>query len=226
MKTTYIHHPLRDITYKSKRNRYFMESERQALLAYRTAHDDTWRMKLRFEKAKGDVLLTQNLLHDMDYEREELEEMLEYYTTEIDLTDADIAHTIEIRFQVELRNFYLQVRKQHQRIITFYDKVAVLESTYADLIDTYYRAGKPIDPLNFRVLDDIFKFHEDRETNIKSLDKDLQEFLETLNAVYAILDEYIQLYSEFSQHYSASLQKTEQLMKAKQKLNSVWGDEE
>jgi len=150
---------------------------------------------------------------------------LAYYTTQIDLTDVNIAHTIEIRFQVELRDFYLQVRKLHQRIIKFYDHVAALESEYNELIDTYFRSSKPIDPLNFSILDDIFKFHEDRETNIKSLDKDLQEFLQTLNAVYAILDEYIQLYNEFSQHYSASLQKIEHLMKAMQKLNSIWGDE-
>lgn len=225
MKTIYIHHPLRDITYKSKNERYFMDSERQALLDYRTAHDDTWRMKLRFEKAKGDVLLTQNLLYDIDYEREELEEMWEYYLTQVDLTEADIVHTIEIRFQVELRDFYLQIHKLHQRLIKFYDHVAALESEYNELIDAYFRSRKPIDPLQFNVLDDIFKFHEDRETNIKSLDKDLQEFLQTLNAVYAILDEYIQLYNEFSQHYSASLQQIEHLMKATQKLNRIWGDE-
>lgn len=223
MKIIAIQHPLRDITYKSKNDRYFMDSERQALLDYRTAHDDTWRMKLRFEKAKGDVLLAQNELLDIDYEREELQEIWSYYQEQADLTDVNAAHTLEMRFQVELRALYLQVRKLHQRTIHFYDKVAVLEMEYADLTDTYLRAGKPIDPLNFRILDDIFRFHEDRETDIKSLDKDLQEFLKMLTSVYLILDDYVQLYSEFNQHYSASLQKTADLMKATQKLNGVWG---
>lgn len=225
MKTIYIHHPLRDITYKSKKERYFMDSERQALLDYRTAHDNTWRMKLRFEKAIGEVFLAQNQLHDIDYEREELEEMWGYYLKQVDLTDVDIIHNIEIRFQVELRDFYLQVRKLHQRIIKFYDNVAVLDSEYTDLTNTYFKSSKPIDPLNFSILDDIFKFHEDRETDIKSLDKDLQEFLQTLTAVYVLLDDYIQLYNTFYQHYSTSLQKVEHLMKATQKLNSIWGDE-
>ncbi|TYR31236.1 hypothetical protein FXV77_21315 [Sphingobacterium phlebotomi] len=225
MKTIYIHHPLRDITYKSKKERYFMDSERQALLDYRTAHDNTWRMKLRFEKARGEVFLAQNQLHDIDYEREELEEMWGYYLKQVDLTDVDIIHNIEIRFQVELRDFYLQVRKLHQRIIKFYDNVAVLDSEYTDLTNTYFKSSKPIDPLNFSILDDIFKFHEDRETDIKSLDKDLQEFLQTLTAVYALLDDYIQSYNTFYQHYSTSLQNVEQLMKATQKLNSIWGDE-
>lgn len=225
MKTIYIHHPLRDITYKSKQERYFMESERRDLLNYRAAHDEVWRMKLRFEKAKGEVFLSQNLLHDIDYEQEELKEMWEYFLTQVDFADADITHTLEIRFQVELRDFYLQIRKLHQRIIKFYDHVAILESEYNELVDTYFRSSKPIDPLNFTILDDIFEYHEDRETNIKSLDKDLQEFLQTLNAVYTILEEYMQLYTEFSRHYALSLQKIEQLMKATQKLNRIWGDE-
>lgn len=222
MKTIYIHHPLRDITYKSRKKRYFMESEHRDLLKYRSAHDEVWRMKLHFEKAKGEVLLAENQLHDIDYDREELEEIWGYYLTQIDLADANITHVLEMRFQVELRDFYLQIRKLHQRIIKFYDNVAVLESEYTDLINTYFKSSKPIDPHNFRVLDDIFKFHEDRETNIKSLDKDLQEFLQTLTAVYERLDDYIEWYTTFYQHYSASLQKIEHLMKATQKLNVIW----
>lgn len=222
MKTIYIQHPLRDITYKSREKRYFMASERQDLLDYRAAHDDAWRMKLRFEKAKGEVLLAQNKLHDVDYEREDLEEMRTYYLTQVDLTDDHAAHSVDIQLQVELRDFYLQVRNLHQRIITFYDNVAALESEYKDLTDTYFRSTKPIDPLNFRILDAIFEHPEDRETDIKSLDKDLQEFLQKLARVYAILDDYIQLYNEFHQHYSTSLQKVGQLMQAAQKMNSIW----
>lgn len=223
MRIIAIQHPLRDIMYKSKEERYFMDSERQVLLNYRIAHDDTWQMKLRFEKAKGDVLLAQNELQDIDYDREDLEEMWTYYLAQIDLADIDIIHTLEMRFQVELRDFYLQIRKLHQRIIQFYDKVAVLESEYADLTDTYLRADKPIDPLNFRVLDNIFECHEDRETDIKSLDSDLQQFLQTLTSVYTILDDYTLLYSDFYRHYSTSLQKVAGLMNDTQKLNSIWG---
>lgn len=222
MKTIYIQHPLRDITYKSKEDHYFMESEHLDLLKYRAAHDEVWQMKLRFEKTRGDVLITQHKLQDIDYEREALEDMWAYYLTQIDLNDPQRIHTLEMRFQVELRNFYLQIRKLHHLIIKFYDHVAMLESEYTDLTDTYFKFGRPIDPLNFRVLDDIFKFHEDRETDIKSLDQDLQEFLQTLNEVYATLDDYTQIYTEFYQHYSASLKKIEELMKATQKLNSIW----
>ena len=222
MTTIYIPHPFRDITYQSKNKYYFLPYERQQLQRYRAAHDEAWQLKQRFETAKGAALLAQNELNDYDYDREELEFIWENYVTEIDFTDKALLHTLDIRAQVELRDFYLEVRKLHERLIKFYDKLAAVEAEYKELTKSYLRQDKPLDPLNFTLLDDIFKFHEDRETDIESLDQDLQAFLQELTAVYAILDTYVEVYSALHTQYGDSLHKMAQLMHTIQQLDNLW----
>ena len=224
MKTITIQHPLRLISYKSKHDRYFMDSERRDLLAYRRAHDEAWRMKIHFQQVQGEVLLTQHELDDMTYDRQELEEMWDYYRDQVDFNHPELIFQVEMRFQVELRDFYLQVRGLQQKSIRFYDKVAALEIDYKVIIDSYYRGKKPLDPLDFHILDDIFTFASDRETDIVSLDEDLQAFLQELGAIYTDLDNYIASYSAFYTQYQQQLQKVAELLQTIKPLDRIWSD--
>lgn len=53
MKNITVDHPLRSISYQMQDNRYLQT----ALDNYRLAHDQVWRMKLLFEKEKGETQL-------------------------------------------------------------------------------------------------------------------------------------------------------------------------
>src|SRR5690606_36755129 len=157
-----------------------------------------------------------------EYDREELEFIWENYVTEINFTDKALLHTLDIRAQIGSRDLYLEVRKLHDRLIKFYDKLAAVEAEYKELTKSYLRQDNPLDPLNFSLLDDILKFHEDRESDIESLDQDLHAFLQELTVVYAILDTYVELYSALHNQYGDSLHKMAQLMHTIQQLDNLW----
>ena len=222
MKTIIIQHPLRTISYKTQDEPYFMPSEHKTLQAYRAAHDEAWRMKMRFEQASGEVLLVQHRLDDINYELRELENMWGYYTEQLDFSAYNIQDQIELRFQVELRDFYLQVRRAHQDTIEFYDQIARQEMEYKQLTDTYYRHKKPLDPLDFHVLDDIFNHPSDRDTDIVSLDADLQAFLKELTGIYQLLEDYLIAYSMLTTAYHHTLAKLGKLQEAIKPLDRVW----
>ncbi|WP_146191116.1 hypothetical protein [Sphingobacterium athyrii] len=55
---------------------------------------------------------------------------------------------------------------------------------YIQFIITY--KIKPIDPLNFQVLQSVFEHYEDMQVDVVSLDRDLQEFLTIVTEVYEL----------------------------------------
>ena len=122
-----------------------------------------------------------------------------------------------------MRDFYTQVGQLKKTLVKFYDRIAPLRQAYTDIIDMYFRAEKPLDPTQFKVLDDVFRFHDDMQVTITSLDKDLQRFLQVLTDIYAFLeDEYIPHYSVLDNAYGAALHRSVELVKSVQVFNNVW----
>jgi hypothetical protein len=224
MKNITIDHPLRTISYQAHDDRYPLNHETQALDNYRLAHDQAWRMKLLFEKEKGEAQLALINLHKLDEERHEFNNMFDFYKEQIDFSSKSLHTELEVGFQVELRNFYNSVIEQHRKLVQFYDVIGTRDREYAIITDTYFRGEKPIDPLHFEVLDSVFRHHEDMHVDVVSLDKDLQQFLAVLTDVYLLLDSYIQQYNILYTAYSDILQKTAQLTKDVQVLQKVWGE--
>ncbi len=222
-KTVLITHPLRDIVYELKENDFPSQIEVNAWEAYRRAHDEAWRMKLRFEKEKGEALLACIDLEKLTARLEEFEGLRDHYLRQADFSDAAAAANVDIRFQVELRDFYTQVGQLQKTLVKFYDRIDPLKQAYTDIIDTYFRAEKPLDPAQFKVLDDVFRFHDDMQVTITSLDKDLQGFLQVLTDIYAFLeDEYITHYNVLNNAYGEALHRSVDLVKSVQVFNKVW----
>lgn len=213
MKTICIKHPLRNLIYTTKKEGLSLNHEIQSLNEYRKAHDEVWKMKLLFEKERGSVLLAIIKIDLMDREYQELLEMYNFYKENSQISESTSMYNIDYKLQVELRDFYLQVKELHQAILRFYDEVRICTTAYNAIIDTFYRGDKPIDPLNFTVLDSIFLHHEDMDVDIVSLDKDLQEFLKTVTKVYNTMDDYIIQYNELYQIYSRAIFNIAQLSK-------------
>ena len=224
MKTITIDHPLRSISYKLRKNSFPLNTEARALDSYRLAHDQVWRMKRLFEQEKGEVQLALIDLHKLDAEREELNEMLGFYKEQVDLSSENLHIEMDVKFQVEVRDFYNNVNRQHSKVIQFYDIIGRRDAEYIDITDTYCRGEKPIDPLHFKVLDSVFEHHSDMQVDVASLDKDLQQFLAVLQDTYLLLDTYIQYYNKLYKAYGNVLHKTAQLTKDVQVLQRVWGD--
>lgn len=223
MKTIVVTHPLRDIVYQLKENSFPSPIEVGALEAYCRAHDEAWRMKLRFEKEKGELLLAHIALNKLNAELEELEGIRNHYLNQIDFSDAGAITAMDIRFQVELRDYYNQAQQQRQTVVKFYDRIGPLTQTYTDIVDTYLRGEKPLDPLQFRVLDPVFEFHDDMQVTIGSLDKDLQGFLQVLTDIYAFLDDdYVHQYNVLYTAYNDALQRAVDLAKSVQVFNRIW----
>src|SRR5690606_37673609 len=131
-------------------------------------------------------------LHKLDAERQELNDMLNFYKEEIDLSSESLHIEMDVKFQVEVRDFYNNVNRQHSKVIRFYDIIGARDAEYITITDTYYRGGKPIDPLHFKILDSVFENYSDMQVDVVSLDKDLQQFLAVLQEVYLLLDKYVQ----------------------------------
>ncbi len=224
MKTITLDHPLRSISYKIRENYFPLNTEARALDNYRLAHDQVWRMKRLFEEEKGEVQLALIDLHKLDAERQELNDMLNFYKEEIDLSGESLHIEMDVKFQVEVRDFYNNVNRQHSKVIRFYDVIGTRDAEYITITDTYYRGGKPIDPLHFKILDSVFENYSDMQVDVVSLDKDLQQFLAVLQEVYLLLDKYVQHYNILYKTYSAVLQKTAQLTKDVQELKRIWND--
>lgn len=223
MKNITIDHPLRTISYQTHDDRYLQNLEASALDNYRLAHDQVWRMKLLFEKEKGEAQLALINLHKLEEERWELNDTLGFYKEQVDFSGKNLHTELEANFQVELRNFYNSVIRQHHKLVQFYDVIGARDREYTIITDTYFRGEKPIDPLHFEVLDSVFRHHEDMHVDVVSLDKDLQQFLAVLTDVYLLLDSYIQQYNILYTTYSDILQKTAQLTKDVEVLDVVWG---
>ena len=109
-------------------------------------------------------------------------------------------------------------------MVKFFDRIGPLNQAYTDIINTYIRMRdkKPLDPLQFNVLDDIFRFHDDMEVEIDSLDKDLQKFLAVLADIYTLLDDYVEQYNVLHTTYSNALQRSVELADAVQVFNKIW----
>lgn len=223
MTTINIDHPLRRISYQVKREGYTIPSETEALENYRLAHDQVWRMKHLFEQEKGEVQLTLIHLQKLHEEYHELNHIFDHYKKEIDFSSKSLATELEVNFQVELRDFYNSVLQQQHKMVRFYDIIGLRDAEYTMIKDTYFRGEKPIDPLHFKVLDQIFIHHTDMQVDVISLDKDLQQFLAVLSDVYRILDDYIQQYNKLYNSYSAILQKASLMTKEVQTLQVIWG---
>ncbi|WP_164110509.1 MULTISPECIES: hypothetical protein [Sphingobacterium] len=213
MKTICIKHPLRDLIYTTNEIGTPLSHEVQSLDNYRKAHDEVWKMKLLFEKERGKVLLAIIEIDLLDREYLELLDMYNFYKETSQLSPSAPLYNLDYKLQVELRDFYLQVKELHQAILRFYDEVRSCTTAYNAITDTFYRGDKPIDPLNFTVLDAIFLHHEDMDVDIVSLDKDLQEFLQTVTEVYNTMDDYIVQYNELYQIYSRAIFNIAQLSK-------------
>lgn len=224
METVLIRHPLRDIIYslKPKEERHYVITEAPTLRRYVLAHNTVWQMKVDFEKEKGEVMLAYIELDQLTKAREELEDLYEFYKPQLDFTNSKLHIALDIKLQVELRDFYIQVIRQQQELVRFYDRLGPLDRRYSQMIDTYFRGKKPIDPLNFTILDDIFTHHVDRNVEITTLDKDLQNFLETINDVYTLLDKYVDEYNILYRAYLKELEETAALIKTSQSLHPLW----
>ena len=222
IKTICIKHPLRDIVYAINENSFPLTNESTALENYRKAHDEVWHMKLLFEKERGDVLLAIIQLENLQREREELQQMLDFYNEQADMSQTAPLVNIDIKLQVELRDFYNQVMNLHRATIRSYDNIQPLTQQYNLYVNRYYRNEKPIDPLNFTVLDSIFRHHEDMQVDVVSLDKDLQDFLAVLTDVYALFDDYTMQYNELYNIYNQSIENTAQLTKKVGYWNELW----
>lgn len=224
MKTITIDHPLRSISYKLRKNSFPLNTEARALDSYRLAHDQVWRMKRLFEQEKGEVQLALIDLHKLDAEREELSDMLGFYKEQVDLSSENLHIEMDVKFQVEVRDFYNNVNRQHSKVIQFYDIIGRRDAEYITITDMYCREEKPIDPLHFKILDSVFENYSDMQVDVVSLDKDLQQFLTTLQEVYNFLDTYIQHYNILYKAYGTILHKAAQLTKDVQALKRVWGE--
>jgi len=226
MKTKVIDHPLRQISYQYRENHFQLNHEIQSLDNYRLAHDRAWRMKQLFERETGECQLALIELLLLEDQRIEYKEMLDFYKKDVDLSKDKPYLEIEPNFQVELRNYYNSVIELHHKLIRFYDRIGSLEKEYIVITDTYFRGEKPIDPLNFKVLESIFEHYEDMQTDIVSLDKDLQEFLVKLTKIYDLLDKYTIHYGKLYATYGTVLKQTAQLVQDIQVLGKIWGEGE
>lgn len=211
MKTICIKHPLRDIVYTTKETGFYKIHEVKALDDYRKAHDEVWKMKLLFEKERGNILLAIIQIELFEKKYQNLLDIHNFYKESSGIAPStSLLHT-DYKLQVELRDFYLQVTALHQATLRFYDEVQSCTNAYNTIVDTFYRGDKPIDPLNFTILDSAFCHHEDMEVEITSLDTDLQAFLQTLTQVYNTLDDYVVQYNELYGVYSRAIANIAQL---------------
>ena len=224
MKTIVVKHPLRELVYQSKGPGFPSQIEINALEKYRQAHDEAWRMKLRFEKERGEVLLAQIEVNKLNENMEDLDGIRKHYLREFDFNDEAALRDIYSKLQIEIRDFYNQARQQRPAVVKFFDRIGPLNQAYTDIINTYIRKQdkKPLDPLQFNVLDDIFHFHDDMEVEIDSLDKDLHEFLQVLTDIYTLLDDYLEQYNVLHTTYSKALQRSVELADAVQIFNKIW----
>src|SRR5690606_24610746 len=156
-----VKHPLRELVYQSKGPGFPSQIEINALEKYRQAHDEAWRMKLRFEKERGEVLLAQIEVNKLNENMEYLDGIRKHYLREFDFNDEAALRDIYSKLQIEIRDFYNQARQQRLAVVKFFDRIGPLNQAYTDIINTYIRKQdkKPLDPLQFNVLDDIFRFH-------------------------------------------------------------------
>src|SRR5690606_10337708 len=130
IQTVLITHPLRDIVYQLEKHSFASPIEVRALEAYRQAHDEAWRMKLRFEMEKGEILLAYIDLEKLNIELEEFESLRDHYLRQADFSDAVAIANMDVRLQVEMRDFCTQARQQRKRLVKFYDRMAPLTQTY------------------------------------------------------------------------------------------------
>ncbi|MCY4779859.1 hypothetical protein ORI89_09360 [Sphingobacterium sp. UT-1RO-CII-1] len=226
METILIRHPLREIIYhlKLKEERIYSVAEEQALQNYVYAHNTVWQMKVEFEKEKADAMLYYIDLNRLIGGRKELENIYNFYKPQIDFGNPNLHIDLDMKLQIELRDYCNTVYKHQQNLIKFYDHLGPKQTLYGEIVQKYFtRTAANIDPANFTLLDEILTKHpEDSNVDITSLDKDLKEFLKTTNDVYVLLDEYIEEYNTLYTAYLGELDKTEELVKTITPLNSIW----
>lgn len=222
LKSITINHPLRSINYLTKDIGFPSNLEEKALLNYRKAHDQAWFMKIRFEQERGNALLESIALSDLDAEITELVAMLDWYSDTGALNKELPLVEVDIKLQIELRDCYLKIEAAHRNTVKFYDRIALREQEYNDIVDAYYRYDKPLDPLKFNVLDDVFEFSSDMNVDIESLSIDLEDFLSVLSSVYDLLEKYFVAYHELHKGYGETVHKMAALTKSAQVLRPFW----
>ncbi|MDF2518150.1 MAG: hypothetical protein K0R59_3446 [Sphingobacterium sp.] len=222
MRNITINHPLRTINYLTEDIGSPSQLEEGALLAYRKSHDQAWFMKTRFVEERGNTLLESIALADLDAEIADLTDMLEWYKETGELNREQPLADVDIKLQIELRDCYLKIEEAHRRTVRFYDRIALREQVYNDIVDKYYRYEKPLDPLKFKVLDQVFEFASDMNVDVESLSTDLEDFLSVLLQVYDLLEDYFVAYHDLYKGYGDTVHKMAALTKSAQILRPFW----
>lgn len=224
MENVLIRHPLREINFslKPKEEQNYYISEDLTVQNYIRAHSTIWEMKIGLEKERGEAMLAHLELDQLIKAREELEDIYEFYKPQLDFTNPNLNSELDIRLQVELRDYCKETIRLQNKLVRFYDNLGSLQIVNDDIVDKHFAGVESAELLNLKVLDDILAQQTHPHIDLVSLDKDLQEFLDIVSDVYKLLDDYIEEYNLLYAAYLHELDKAVELVQMTRPLNSIW----
>lgn len=182
-------HPLKPIDLYFYENKEAPEFELEALLKYEKAHDDLWRLKMHFERQKGELQLLLIRIQNLEREQQKLDKELDFIKSVLD-SGAD--PETDAQLDMAIYNWFLAMRAHNEQLFTLHQGMDESLGHYQQDLAKLHEEDMLIDPENFELLRPLYQRYEEVQVYTISLDKDHQLFLEA----YGKVDKLFQAYYE------------------------------
>jgi hypothetical protein len=194
MKEIVRKHPLRPIILRFDLTKRQLDFEKKGLDAHYLMHDLTWDMLQALQEQY-------RILEEIDYEIAELEYLLLPIEQDLDILEVFLKikdpsvlpfdrHDEGNEVSIDIADFYQEVIYHNQRMQDLYDDVSAAYQQFNTHFDMIYEKESWIDEQLWKDIHLIYSNYPQAQVDIVSLDRDQEEFKETLSETFELQDRY------------------------------------
>ena len=193
MKEIVKQHPLRTIVLEFDMDKPALDFETQALEAYYRQHDRTWDTKQQLQLHKDAFYQLEVKITELDYALLPIEQQLDFLEAGFQLKDQKDLPFIDEEFTIDVGEFNNDVYQHNQELVALWKGIDAEQTWYNDWADHIYENESWFDEQDDEgsdLIHKVFRHYEEVSVDIVSLDRDQQEFFETVSEVSELQDEY------------------------------------
>lgn len=199
MKEIVKEHPLRPIILRFDFDKPQLEFERKGLESHYQMHDLTWEM---FQNFKQHYLALREIdlkISELDYLLLPIEQDLDILEVFLKIKDPSVLpfdeKDGEVDISIDLQTFYQGVHNHNLKLNDLHSLVTHEHDWFKAHFDMIYEKESWIDTSLWDDIHKIYRNYLDAQVDIVTLDRDQEEFRETLSEVF----DYQDMYGDFGE---------------------------
>lgn len=222
MKEIVKQHPLRPIILEFDMAKQALDFEAEALHAYYRQHDRTWETKQQLLQHKDALFSLEVRITELEYSLLPIEQQLDFLEAGFQLTDQHELPFIEEGFTIDVGEFNNDVIAHNKGLIELHGLVVAEQEWFNEWADFIYDNEDWFDAddeLGDELIHKVFRHYEEVSVDIISLDRDQQEFFDSVGEVTELQSEYFDYGEAVLDLYTALHGRSEEVYRRAERLN-------